>query len=146
MFMKINSRFNLSLLGILHRSILLLHLDILLVSLILLDGLLAGSARLLGDFGITGGSGLCLARAVGSGCLVAPAVANRHLTEALLGAFGVLQAQSSGDALLVRVGLLGHVVEDGLDEAKFTISEASGRVTVAGSGLLRRHGDLGRGC
>lgn len=68
------------------------------------------------------------------------------MAEALLGAFGVLETQSSGDTLLVCVGLLGHVVEDGFDEAKFAVGETRGAFAVAGSGgLLGWHGDLGGG-
>lgn len=69
-------------------------------------------------------------------------MADRHLAEAFFGTLGVLEAQGRGDGVLVRVGLLGHVVEDGFDEAKFAVGHAGGTLSFAVGSFLRRHGGL----
>lgn len=139
---------SLNLISLHHRGVLLLGLDLDSVLIfLLLNHLLARSAGLLGDLALGArGRGARFARGAGGRAGVAPAVADRHLAEALLGALGVLETQSSGDTLLVGVGLLGHVVEDSLDEAKLAVGEAAGAIAVAsGGGLLGGHGDLGGG-
>lgn len=120
-----------------HGGILLLHLDLHIV-LVLLD-LLLGGTGLLGDLGLTSSSGLGLSGSA-SRVLVTPAVADGHLAETFFGAFGVLETQGCGDGILVRVGLLGHVVEDGFDEAKFAVGHAGGAISLSGGGgFLGRH-------
>ena len=67
-------------------------------------------------------------------------MADGHLAEALLGALGVLEAQVAGHLGPVCVGLLGHVVEDGFDEAEFVVAEAADGRALGVVRLLGRHG------
>lgn len=71
----------------------------------------------------------------------APAVTGRHLAETLLGTLGVLEAQVAGDFDPVGVGLLGHVVEDGFDEAELVLVEAVDGGGVGAVCFLGRHGE-----
>lgn len=68
-------------------------------------------------------------------------MADRHLAEALLGTLGVLEIQIAGDLVPVGVGLLGHVVEDGLDEAEFVFAQAADGGGVGVVCFLGRHGE-----
>lgn len=127
-----------------------LLLDILVILIDLLDRLLGGASSSVGLPGLpdssrrlarTGSRSGGLARTgTRSSTIATPAMTDGHLTEALFGTLGILQTDGVGNGIPVGIGLLSHVVEDGLDESELAISEADRGAILVGT-LLGRHDD-----
>lgn len=117
-----------------------LLLDIFVILIDLLDRLLGGASSSVGLPGLPDSSRRLARTGTRSSTIATPAMTDGHLTEALFGTLGILQTDGVGNGIPVGIGLLSHVVEDGLDESELAISEADRGATLVGT-LLGRHED-----